>query len=119
MDKHTATEQAFKHGYEKGRAEALRYSSPGIPLSKEEQIKEMAQLMCFNEDGRLCDNFPCSSCPVHNLAEILYNVGYRRDIDVAATVIAEIEPIFMSGCLSLDAYTAWKNLTDKYKGEGK
>ena len=109
-------ENAYKNGYEKGRAEALRYSSPGIPLSKEEQIKEMAQLMCHNEDGRLCDSFPCSLCPTKSLAEVLYNVGYRREIDVAAAIIAEIEPIFMSGCLSLDAYTAWKKLHSEIYG---
>ena len=112
-------ENAYKNGYEKGRAEALRYSSPGIPLSKEEQIKEMAQLMCHNEDGRLCDSFPCSLCPTKSLAEVLYNVGYRREIDVAAAIIAEIEPIFMSFCTNLEAYTAWKNFTAKYTGESE
>lgn len=37
---------------------------------------------------------------------------------LAREIIADIEPIFMSSCLSLDTYTAWNNIKEKYtKGD--
>lgn len=37
--------------------------------------------------------------------------------DGAREIFEEIEPVFMSFCLSLDAYTAWKYLKERYLGE--
>ena len=47
-------------------------------MEKDEKIDEMAFLMCQREDGRICDRFPCESCPLYMLAEILYEAGYRK-----------------------------------------
>jgi hypothetical protein len=34
--------------------------------------------------------------------------------EVAREIFEEIEPVFMSFCTSLEAYTAWKKLKNKY-----
>jgi hypothetical protein len=47
-----------------------------------------------------------------------YNKGYAdAKTEVAREIFEEIDPVFMSFCTSLEAYTAWKNLKKKYTEE--
>ena len=50
---------------------------------KEKQIEEMAKTMCPNYGEESCRNFCMArnGCFIRNGAEILYNAGYRKQID--------------------------------------
>lgn len=40
----------------------------------------------------------------------------KAKTEVAREIFEEADKVFMANCLSLEAYTAWKNLKEKYTG---
>lgn len=98
-------------------------------------------MSCVKTDK--CNYIHCTDCPHYEIGNLTTKdqstaIGTVRDViemledgnnnldallkkeraEVAREIFEAIEPVFMSFCLSLEAYTAWQNLKNKYT-EGK
>ena len=67
------------------------------------QIKELARDLCECMPFVACDEnmHNCESCPNKEMAEYLYNAGYRKQSEVAREIFTEIEKCFFEelvGC---------------------
>ena len=103
-------------------------------MNKEKQIEEMAILIAAqkgygcNEKDRCdmsCQVFKVGCIP-YEAAQILYNAGYRKQIEVAREIISEFKTTVKNRMLKLGIYTAVinrtlelveKKLTEKYTEE--
>ena len=62
-------------------------------MSRDKQIEEIACDLCECMPYVVCDEnlHTCESCKNKEMAEYLYNAGYRKASDVAREIFAEIE----------------------------
>lgn len=92
------------------------------------QIEEMAKDLCDCMPTIACDFYDdCKNCPRVEMAEYLYNAGYRKSTDVAMEVAEQFKEIAKQYLLEKGLYLAvFKNalshaeteLKKKYESEG-
>lgn len=87
-------------------------------MSKEKEIQEMAEVInCMDERNAHYYDKHMQECEAfadaENIAKALYNAGYRKEIDVAEEIFAELDRV--SPIMPYNAYIALKNKYRKGK----